>query len=190
MGRHSWELTIDDPVTFLIILNSRATFTLTALSLTKTSFAVTLLRLTTEKTRALVWFIIISLNITLGFSAAIPWIQCTPIAKTWNTTLEGHCWSSGVGVKVWIATGAYSAFLDFFLAFLPWTFLWGIMLRKKEKFGILIAMSMGVMYVAPASSLFYEALTIVPDSAGAFGIVKCYELPYLGKGDICKWTQE
>lgn len=145
MGRHSWELTITDPVTFLIILNTRATFTLTALSLTKTSFAVTLLRLTTEKTRALIWFIIISLNITLGFSAAIPWIQCTPIAKTWNTTLEGHCWAAGVGTKIWIATGAYSAFLDFFLAFLPWTFLWGIMLKKKEKFGILIAMSMGVV---------------------------------------------
>ncbi|KAK1826127.1 hypothetical protein QBC39DRAFT_269741 [Podospora conica] len=164
MGRHSWQLTIYDPQLFLIILNARAVTTLSALCLTKTSFAVTLLRLTTEKTKAFVWFIIISLNILLGFSAAIPFIQCDPIAKTWNNALDGKCWAPGVGVKIWIATGAYSAFMDFVLAGLPWTFLFGIMLRKKEKFGILIAMSCGVI-------------------AGAVGIIKCVELPHLGKGD-------
>ena len=138
-------LEINDPVKFLIILNSRATFTLTSLSLTKTSFAVTLLRLTTEKTKAFVWFLIISTNITLGFSAAIPWIQCTPIALTWDKSLDGHCWAPKVGTKIWIATGAYSALVDFVLAAIPWTFLWGIMLKRKEKAGILIAMSMGAV---------------------------------------------
>jgi len=40
---------------------------------------------------------------------------------------------------------AYSALLDFTLAALPWTFLWGLLLRKGEKAGISVAMSMGVV---------------------------------------------
>jgi hypothetical protein len=35
--------------------------------------------------------------------------------------------------------------MDFILAALPWTFLYRLMLRKKEKLGILVAMSMGVV---------------------------------------------
>jgi hypothetical protein len=40
---------------------------------------------------------------------------------------------------------AYSALIDFTLAALPWTFLYHMLLRRREKAGILIAMSMGVM---------------------------------------------
>jgi hypothetical protein len=79
--------------------------TLTALSWTKTAFAVTLLRLTTDGTRKFVWFIIVSLQITMGFSAAVPWIQCNPIAKTWEPMLPGSCWANKVGTKIWIGTG-------------------------------------------------------------------------------------
>jgi hypothetical protein len=40
---------------------------------------------------------------------------------------------------------AYSALMDFTLALLPWTFLSQLRMRKKEKIGVGIAMSMGVM---------------------------------------------
>lgn len=40
---------------------------------------------------------------------------------------------------------AYSALMDFTLAFLPWTFLTTLRMRRKEKIGVGIAMSMGVM---------------------------------------------
>ncbi|KAK0619105.1 hypothetical protein B0T14DRAFT_602995 [Immersiella caudata] len=164
LGRHSWDLEINDLARFIILLSSRATATLTALSWTKTAFAVTLLRLTADGTRTLVWFIIVSLQITMGFSAAVPWIQCNPIAKTWDPMLPGTCWANKVGTKIWIGTGAYSALLDFTLAALPWTFILGLLLRKGEKAGILVAMSMGVV-------------------AGIVGIVKCVKLPNLGSGD-------
>jgi hypothetical protein len=35
--------------------------------------------------------------------------------------------------------------MDFTLAALPWTFLYNISLKKREKMGILVAMSMGIM---------------------------------------------
>jgi len=171
LGRHSWDLQVRDPVRFELLLSSRATVTITAIVWTKSAFAVTLLRLTAGRTRAFVWFILVTVNIAMGVSALVPWIQCRPLAKTWDKTLPGTCWAPGVGVNIWIPTGgtfglpprkyetasrwqannnasslpAYSAAVDFVLAALPWTFLWKLRMRKREKLGILIAMSMGVL---------------------------------------------
>ncbi|KAK4213408.1 hypothetical protein QBC37DRAFT_423055 [Rhypophila decipiens] len=167
LGKHSWDLEVS-PVNFakfIILLSARASFTLTALGWTKTAFAITLLRLTEGITRTFVWFIIISLNVTTIISGLVPWIQCSPLEKTWDPmTREGQCWAPKVGTKIWIGMGAYSALMDFTLAILPWTFLYHLSLRKKEKLGILVAMSMGVI-------------------AGGVAIAKCAKLPQLGSGD-------
>lgn len=40
---------------------------------------------------------------------------------------------------------AYSAAMDLILAFLPWKTLRGLQMKRKEKIGIVIAMSMGVV---------------------------------------------
>ena len=45
----------------------------------------------------------------------------------------------------------YSAVVDFVLAFLPWPLIWGLRMRRREKIGVAVAMSMGVLYVACAS---------------------------------------
>ena len=107
LGRHSWDLNLNDTniSSFLIILSSRASVTITAIVWTKTAFAVTLLRLTTGAAKRFVWFIIITLNIVMGVSAMVPWIQCQPLEKTWSPAVAGTCWAAGVGTKVWIATG-------------------------------------------------------------------------------------
>ncbi|KAK4040973.1 hypothetical protein C8A01DRAFT_35029 [Parachaetomium inaequale] len=155
LGRHSWDLEIHDLSKFIIISSSRATFTLTSLGWTKTAFAVTLLRLTAGRTKGFVWFVIVSINITT---------ICAPLDKVWNPAVPGSCWAPKVGTKVWIGLGAYSALMDFTLAALPWTFLYSISLKKREKMGILVAMSMGII-------------------AGAVAIAKCAMLPQLGSGD-------
>ena len=38
----------------------------------------------------------------------------------------------------------YSALMDFVLAFLPWRIVWSLQMKKKEKFGVAVAMSLGV----------------------------------------------
>ena len=51
---------------------------------------------------------------------------------------------------------AYSAFLDFVLAALPWAMIFNLNMRKKEKYTVAIGLSMGFMYaplVHPSSSL-------------------------------------
>jgi hypothetical protein len=105
LGRHSWDLQINNPVKFVLLLSSRATVTITAIAWTKTAFAVRLLRLTTGHVYRFVWFIIISITVAMGFSAAVPWIQCQPLAKGWNSSISGACWAPGVGTTIWIVTG-------------------------------------------------------------------------------------
>jgi len=35
--------------------------------------------------------------------------------------------------------------MDVVLALLPWSVIWGLQMRKKEKIGVALAMSMGVL---------------------------------------------
>lgn len=105
LGSHSWDIEVDDPIRFMLLLSSRATVTITSLVWTKTAFGVTLLRLTEGNVYRLIWFILISANVAMGFSAAVPWIQCQPLAKGWNQGIPGVCWAPGIGTKIWIGTG-------------------------------------------------------------------------------------
>ncbi|KAK4154919.1 hypothetical protein C8A00DRAFT_13996 [Chaetomidium leptoderma] len=163
LGKHNWDMDIYDRVRFYLVISSRATVIITAIVWAKTAFAVTLLRLTTGKTKAFVWFILVSMNIAMGFSAMVLWIQCQPLAKGWITDLPGTFWAPR---RRWLILpiSAYSAAMDFTLAILPWTFLPNLTLGDKDKIGISIAMSMGVI-------------------AGIVAIIKCVYLPGLGVGD-------
>jgi hypothetical protein len=57
----------------------------------KTSFAITLLRISDGKMRYFLWFIIISTNLVLGSNGVIHWVQCWPVQKTWHYHMPGSC---------------------------------------------------------------------------------------------------
>ncbi|KAK3989403.1 hypothetical protein QBC44DRAFT_291279 [Cladorrhinum sp. PSN332] len=167
LGQHVWDMelaTPEDIARFFLIYGARATAVITSQVWAKTSFAVTLLRLTTDRTRRFMWAIIISLNLVGAVAATVPWVECKPLQKSWNRMLPGTCWTDDAGQTLWVVTGAYLASTDILLAMLPWKFLWGLPLKKKEKWGILIGMSMGVV-------------------AGTVGLVKCTKLSGLSSGD-------
>ena len=46
-----------------------------------------------------------------------------------------------------ICSAAYSAFLDFVLATFPFVIIYNLQMSKKEKAGVIVAMSLGVLYV-------------------------------------------
>ena len=64
-------------------------------------------------------------------------------------------------------TEGYSALMDIVLALLPWKVIWPLNMRKKEKIGAIVAMSMGVF-------------------AGITGIIKLVQTPRMKEGDVCK----
>jgi len=141
-------------------------FAIFAAIYSKTSFAITLLRISEGRTRILLWFIIISVNIALGGSALIPWIQCRPVEKNWNVIVPGKCWNLKIFSYYGMAGSAYSGAMDILLAFIPWKMFWN--LQMKEKIGVATAMSMGVF-------------------AGAAAITKSVYNPLVASGDFsCK----
>src|SRR5689334_6005613 len=84
--------------------NLAGTFSILAACWSKTSFAITVLRISSGWVKILVWLIIITVNLSLGVAIAITWGQCTPIEKIWQPRLDGECWPKLVQINYNIFT--------------------------------------------------------------------------------------
>ncbi|KAM0329274.1 hypothetical protein ACHAQA_004579 [Verticillium albo-atrum] len=117
-----------------------------ALALTKTSFAVTLLRISSGWQIYLIWFLVISMNIQFAVHIILTWRVICPIIPGDTTPhLPGTCWEASQAITLGIFGGFYSALSDFVLALLPWKIVMGLQMRKHEKIGVAVAMSIGVL---------------------------------------------
>ncbi|KAJ5946083.1 hypothetical protein N7454_002922 [Penicillium verhagenii] len=113
----------------------------------KSSFIITLLRIVTRTwQKAILWFIMISMNTVMWLCGICYLAQCTPTAALWDTEIRAtaKCWPTDVFENIGITAGAYSGCMDLVLAFFPWIILWKIQMKKRDKFGIMIAMSLGI----------------------------------------------
>jgi len=146
-GKHVWDIPFSVPLVnkTVLAINLAGTFSLVAAIWSKTSFAFTLLRLTEGWVKGLIWFIIISTNIGMGLSALFVWVKCSPVQKSWLVFMEGTCWPNEVIVNYNIFSAAYSAAMDLSLALLPWKLIWGLQMKRKEKIGVAVAMSCGIL---------------------------------------------
>ncbi|KAK0628292.1 hypothetical protein B0T17DRAFT_149524 [Bombardia bombarda] len=144
-GLHIHQIPKENFAPMGIMSNIVGFFSILGVALSKTSFAATLLRLTDGWTKRFVWFILITANTSHFFSALFIWVRCNPVAKAWDPLLPGTCWPFSVTVKYGIFVGAWATFCDFALALLPWRILMRFHMYRREKVGVAIAMSMGVI---------------------------------------------
>lgn len=98
-GRPLSQFNFDNLNTYLLLTNLAGTFSILAACWSKTSFAITVLRISSGWVKILVWFIIITVNLALGVAVAITWAQCTPFVKIWQPRVEGHCWPKSVQIQ-------------------------------------------------------------------------------------------
>jgi hypothetical protein len=99
-GRHVWDVPPQNFEKLAICGLSAVTVAIAGQVWSKTSFAMTLLRLAGERTKWFVWFIIVSINLFMGLGAIISWIQCQPLEKVWKPLMqEGTCWDPYVNIK-------------------------------------------------------------------------------------------
>ncbi|KAH8894648.1 hypothetical protein GQ53DRAFT_716373 [Thozetella sp. PMI_491] len=141
-GKHSWDIT--DWTTYLFIANVTGVCSIVAAAWSKTSFAITLLRFTDGWMRKTVWITIVTVNLFLGLSAVFTYVQCTPVQRLWDFSVPGKCWSPNVIVTYNSFSSAYSGAMDILLAVLPWRIITRRSLNRKERLGLLSAMSMGI----------------------------------------------
>ncbi|KAK4145069.1 uncharacterized protein C8A04DRAFT_10874 [Dichotomopilus funicola] len=145
LGMHYEDLS-DAEISELGLFSMAAGFgTILATCWTKTSFAITLLRISDGHMRHFIWFIIISVNLVLGSNGIIHWIQCWPVQKTWHSEMDGSCFSPDVVRGYNTATAVFSGVMDILLALLPWRIIWTATINKRERLGALVAMSTGVL---------------------------------------------
>ncbi|KAK4223788.1 hypothetical protein QBC38DRAFT_486921 [Podospora fimiseda] len=123
-----------------------ASFGIFAIVWSKTSFAFTILRISKEtKIRYFVIALTIIMNIAMTLQFIFVWARCDPVEKLWKFGMaEGKCWDSRVTNYYGVFAGSLSGVADIILALLPWTLLRGLQMKKKEKIGVIVAMSMGV----------------------------------------------
>lgn len=145
-GKHGWRINWAEGDWLLLNMNLAGTFSIIACAWSKTSFAFTLLRIADKRwTRHVIWIIIITLNVTLGVAVLITWVQCWPVEKTWRTSIDGTCWPKKIQIKYNLFVTSYSGVTDVVLTLMPWSIIWSANMSSREKLGVMIAMSMGIL---------------------------------------------
>ncbi|KAK3681310.1 hypothetical protein B0T22DRAFT_540209 [Podospora appendiculata] len=169
-GKHVWQIPFTKLNDMFLIGQISVTLAVCSQAWSKTSFAITLLKVSDGihgKTRIFIWFAAVSMNLLFGMAAMFFWVDCTPLEKAWRPFVKGTCWSPNVIITYGIFTSAYSGILDLVLAIIPWKIIMNLQMHTREKFGVALAMSMGVF-----------------QSAAASAFIKCSSLPQLGSRDF------
>jgi hypothetical protein len=106
IGQHLSEISPDDLPIGLKLLYIGRFFGIVAVTTSKTSFAVTLLRLAVKSwQRYVVWFIIVTLNVIMWLCAIFLFVQCSPVEKAWLLSVPGTCWDSRITIGYSIFAG-------------------------------------------------------------------------------------
>lgn len=153
LGKPPQALEFDNLPKFLVAVLVRGTFAITSIAWSKTGFAITMLRLTDGWVKNFIWFLIVTVNISLGITALIQWVACTPLSSNWDPRVpKSTCMSTRTVLAYNLFSGAWSAAADVVLALLPWQILSQLQMNNREKIGAGIAMSMGLVCVNRALS--------------------------------------
>ncbi|PHH76380.1 hypothetical protein CDD80_1562 [Ophiocordyceps camponoti-rufipedis] len=74
----------------------------------------------------------------------VTFVKCHPISKNWNPTVPGRCWNPDIYTDIGYFAGAYSAALDFGLAFFASTQVFSLQMSKSRKMLIAASLSLGI----------------------------------------------
>ncbi|KAF5657723.1 integral membrane protein pth11 [Fusarium heterosporum] len=165
-GRH--QDTISEANLKIINLNTivAAAFGILATTISKTSFAITLHRIATNAwMRYFLVFVIVTINVSMNLVWIFGFAKCSPLARVFDKKVPGSCWDPKKLLQYQLFAAYYSAVLDFVLAFLPWVILMRMTMRRRERLGVAVAMSLGAI-------------------AGITGIVKSVLVVSMKSGDI------
>ncbi|KAJ4044976.1 hypothetical protein NW760_010445 [Fusarium oxysporum] len=163
LGRHvEWVLTFapQDAVPVALLGQVSQPFVVMSCALGKTSFSISLMRLAAQRfIHRFLWFIVVTMLTLHILISIIVFVHCEDPRTTWNPAIVSKCWHPNAYLGVLYFIGAYSAATDFILALLPWAMLWNLNMKNKEKFGVAVAMSLGVLYVLVPC---YDHLLLTP----------------------------
>lgn len=146
-----------------------ASFAILACTLTKTSWALTMLRIvrnTRDCMRVMVWCLLISVNVLMDVGIILNFLECDGTGLTVSPT-KMWCWTNLVAANYNVFSAgkwfqcikllqhftnsssltwtAWSGLADIILALLAWVIILPMQLRPKDKIGVAVAMSLGIV---------------------------------------------
>ncbi|TPX09367.1 uncharacterized protein E0L32_009411 [Thyridium curvatum] len=134
-----------------ILINISTCGNLIGQSLTKTAFGVTLLRMTKDWLRWAIWFCIGTMNLWMLLRMLFQWAKVCD-----NTSYQNHyrlnfCISDQFRKDFKEGGNVYNIIMDFIFAFIPWLVLKPLGLKKMEKIGLGLTMSLGMIVAIVAA---------------------------------------
>ncbi|PVH98270.1 hypothetical protein DM02DRAFT_51978 [Periconia macrospinosa] len=135
-----------------ILINITSCGTLIGQAWSKSAFAVTLLKLTTRWQQYFLWFCIITMNMYMVAKCIIQWGKVCD-EKSYEVWYRvDFCLDSKFRNDFKEGGNIYNIVMDFILAAFPWFLTWNLPMRRSEKIGLCVAMSLGVVVASVAAA--------------------------------------
>ncbi|KAJ8106990.1 hypothetical protein OPT61_g9174 [Boeremia exigua] len=128
-----------------ILINVTSCGTLIGQALSKTAFAVTLLKLTKGWLRWILWFCIVTMNAYMIIKCFFQWAKIIdkPSYDVWYRLNFHLDWTFRENFKE--GGNVYNIIMDFVMATFPWFITYNLDMRKVEKIGLCLTMSLGMI---------------------------------------------
>jgi len=141
LGKHVFDADVTLFPQLLYLLPIGQFFAVISIAVSKSSFILTLLRLVTQPwQRAALWFMLATINGSMLSISVLQFFQC-------STPDQPNCVAGNHVIGLGVFAAAYSAAMDLILTAFPSVVIWKLQMIKREKVGIILSMSLGVMYV-------------------------------------------
>ncbi|KAI0146268.1 hypothetical protein GGR57DRAFT_494317 [Xylariaceae sp. FL1272] len=139
LGHKAVDLDLTQLPTLLKLLPIAQFFAVIAVSVSKTSFILTMLRLCTRMwQKAILYFLLASVNASLLSISIVQFFQC-------GTVPTAGCVPGNSVIALGVFAAGYSAAVDLFLVGFPVFIIWNLQMQQREKIGIIVSMSLGVI---------------------------------------------
>jgi hypothetical protein len=128
-----------------ILINISSCGTLVGQALTKTAFGVTLLRICNRRQAYIIWFCIATMNMYMISKVILQWAKVCgkPSYQNWYRLDFCIDWRFRDDFKE--GGNIYNIIMDFVFATIPWLIARRLGLRRTEKIGLCITMSLGII---------------------------------------------
>ncbi|KAF5669975.1 hypothetical protein FHETE_4658 [Fusarium heterosporum] len=135
-----------------ILINISSCGTLIGQALTKTAFAVTLLRMSNNWQKWVLWFCIATMNAYMIVKVVIQWAKVCGSDSYDNWYRLDFCLEKKFRNEFKEGGNIYNIIMDFVFASFPWLITRTLEMRRAEKVGLCLTMSLG-MIVAIVSAI-------------------------------------
>ncbi|OAA58440.1 hypothetical protein SPI_06513 [Niveomyces insectorum RCEF 264] len=161
-GKHLDTVPEADLVTFAKLIMICSTMYSWGVTTAKASFAVLYLRILQGRKLAILNKIIIVFLLGQALEETMVVVfQCRPIAKAWDSSLEGHCYKL---VPMWWCTFVFNLSTDLTLFIQPIPSMWRLHLPVAKRIGIIVMLSLGLLVCIISVIRIVYTTQIGPDS--------------------------